>query len=222
MNKFAIRVAVFATAGLVVLQLAAPVLALDLKDKVGSRPGLLKAFVGRGGRVAIGSGTLKSISATSVPAILVVSGKDGKQYSVNVDANTQLRRRFGGKATLAEFAVGDTLNVIGKWADDGKTTVEAKLVRDESIQKRFGVFVGEITSLTTDGWVMNTVHRSSQTVAISSDTKLVNRKEQAIARSDLKVGDKVRVKGMWNSKLNIITEVTHVKDYSLPAKTITP
>lgn len=232
MKKFATKLATATTVVLLGLGLAVPVLALgvdaraevraDIRDdRAGSRPGLLQQVFNKRGRAAIGSGTLKTKSGDTVPATLVVT-RDNKDYTINVDANTQLRRRFWGKATLSEFTVGDTLNVIGQWADDGHTTINAKLVRDASIQKRFGVFVGEVTSLTSGGWVISTVHRGSQTVTISGSTKLVNRKGEAIAQTDVKVGHKLRVRGLWDSKANTITEVTHVKDYSLPVKTTTP
>ncbi len=80
----------------------------------------------------------------------------------------------------------------------------------------------EVTSLTSTGWVMNTVHRGSQTVTISSTTKLIDRKGATITQTDVKVDNKVRVKGMWDSKANTITAVTNVKDYSLPPRTTTP
>lgn len=217
MRKTFFGLVTIVTVGIVGILSVAPAFALDLKDKVGSRPGLLRQVFDKKGKAAIGTGTLKSKSGDTAPATLVVT-KDGKDYTVNVDASTQLRRRFWGKATLAEFTVGDTLNVIGQWADDAHTTINAKLVRDASIQKRFGVFVGKVTSLSGSGWVMDTVHRGSQTVTVGSSTKFVNRRGEAVTQVDVALGHRVRVKGMWDNKLNTITEVTHVKDYSLPAR----
>lgn len=212
-----IRAGAVAAVGLLVAQLALPALALNLEnDRAGSRPGLLKSFVRGNGRAAIGSGTLKSKSGNTVPATLVVT-REGKDYTVNVDANTQLRRRFWGKATLAEMSVGDTLNVIGQWTDDTHTAINAKLVRDASIQKRFGVFVGTVQTLLTSGWTMLT-GRGTETVTVTSTTKFVNRTGGTISQSDIKVGDKVRVRGLWDRNANTITEVTVVKDYSIPAK----
>ncbi len=207
--------------GLLGLQIVGPAFALEMSDKAGTRPGLLRNALNKRGRAAIGMGTLKSKSGDSVPATLVVT-KDGKDYIVNVDANTQLRRRFWGQASLSEFSVNDIVGVVGLWADDAHTTINAKLVRDASIQKRNGVFVGDVTSLTSTGWVMNTIHRGSQTVTVSGTTQFVNRKGEAITQADIKVGHKVRVRGMWDRVANTITEVTHVKDYSLPPRTATP
>lgn len=186
----------------------------DLREKAGSRPGLLREFLTKG-RAVIGSGKLTAKTVTTVTV-----EKDGKSYTVNIDSKTQLRRRFWGKATLDEMQIGDTINVIGLWADDAHTTINAKLVRDASIQKRFGVFFGQVKSLLSNGWVMSTVSdkRPDQTVTVSSTTKFENRKGEAITQADVKVDHKVRVKGMWDKALNTVTEVTNVKDFSLPAQ----
>ncbi len=178
----------------------------------GSRPGLLKQIFEKTGRAAIGSGILSAKSSSQLTVT-----KDGKSYTVLIDSNTQLRRRFWGKATLDEFQVGDTLNVIGKWTDDAHTTIQARLVRDISIQKRFGVFFGTVSSLSSNGWVMATVNRGNQAVSVASSTKFINRKGETISQSDIKVGDKVRVRGLWDKAGSTITEVKEAKDFSIPA-----
>lgn len=218
-NRLKTKLLLVLVLGVVLLPLAAPTWALNFGENSGSRPGLLKNLLGTNkGRVALGTGTLKSKTGDSIPATLMVT-KDGKDYTVNIDASTQLRRRFWGKATLVEFAVGDTINVIGQWANDDHTTVNAKLVRDASIQKRFGVFFGTISSGGgTSTLVVDTIRRGAQTVTVGSATKLVNRRGENILVTDLKNGDRIRVRGLWDSKANTITEVATIKDYNLPTK----
>jgi len=182
-----------------------------ISEKAGSRSGIMKKDFDMKGKAAIGTGTLTA----KVGNTLTVT-KGNKSYSVLVDSKTQLRRRFWGKATLDEMQIGDTLNVIGKWTDDAKTSIQAKMIRDISIQKRNGVFIGTIKSLSGNSWIMETVKRGSQTVTVSPSTRFVNRKGESIAQSDILTGHKVRVKGLWDSKANTIIEVTHVKDFSLP------
>lgn len=213
MDKLA-KVASFALAFTV---LATPAYAVgpknlgEMPEKAGSRPGLLKKAFEL--RAAIGTCTVTAISSTTITC-----AKDGKTYTILTDSSTQFRRRFWGKATLSEIQVNDVINVIGKWQDDAHTTVLAKLVRDTSIQKRFGVFFGTVTSLTADGWVMNTLNRGSQTVTVGSSTKFMNRKEETITKGDIAVGHRVRVKGLWDSKNSTITDVAQVKDFNLPPK----
>lgn len=160
-------------------------------------------------RIADGTVTGKSSSSLTV-------SKNGKTYTVNVDANTMYRRHFWGKSSFAEISVNDHVNVWGKFTDDANTVILARLIRDTSIAKRFGVFFGQITSINGSNFVMQAVVRGTQTVTVDSNTKFKNRKEQTIALGDLQVGHKVRVRGMWDKTNNTITQVTEVKDFSLP------
>lgn len=187
----------------------------ERQEKQGSRPGVLNKILNLKGRAAISTGKLTAKTDTTLTV-----EKDGKSFTVALDSKTQFRRRFWGKATLEEMSVGDTINVVGLWADDQHTTITAKLVRDISIQARFGVFFGEVKSLLSNGWVMSTVSskRADQTVTVDSSTKFTNRKGETITQSEITVGQRVRVKGLWNSDDNTLTEVKEVKDFALPAR----
>ncbi|MBI3385215.1 hypothetical protein HY030_03430 [Candidatus Gottesmanbacteria bacterium] len=168
------------------------------------------------------SGTITSLS-TSQLTLLVTKGEfNGKSIVVNITNNTKLFRRFGGKSDLAEFSVNDEINVLGKWTDDIKTAFTATSIRNLSIQKRFGAFVGTVGSIGTGSFILNTLQRRSQTVTVSANTKLVDHREQTIVFSDLKVADRVRVKGLWDKKNNTITKVMQVKNFSLPVKSNVP
>ncbi len=186
--------------------------------KEATKQGLLNRLFNRGNRVTIINGKVTIISGTTLTV-----EKDGKTFTVNTDSNTQFRRKFWGSSSLDEFSVGNMVNVIGHWTDDSRTTVLAKHVRNLSIQKRFGVFFGIVKSLSANGWVMSTtsLKRADQTVTVSSNTKYTNRKEETISQSDVKVGARVRVRGLWDSSANTVTEVTAVKNFSLPVKVTT-
>jgi len=167
------------------------------------------------------TGTIASLEGNS----LTVADSDGKTYKVNISDQTQLRRRFWGKSTLAEFSVGNEVSVIGRWTDETQTTIEAKLIRNLSIQRRWGVFFGTVTSKNADNFIFEAVKRGSQTVYFTGSTKFINRKQEAINYSDLQIGHRVRIKGVWDRSLNQIIEVEEVKDFSLPllpTKTLTP
>lgn len=156
-------------------------------------------------------GTILSIGTNS----LSEKGNDGKTYQINISATTNLIREFGGKSSLTEFSVGDKIMVFGKFTDSSQTTIDANTVRNLSIQKRWGVFFGNVTVINSDNFIMSTVERGTQTVYFGT-AKFVNRKEVAITYGDVKVGDRVRVKGVWDKTLNKINEVTQVKDFTLP------
>lgn len=185
-----------------------------LRERVSSRAGVAKNFF-EFGRAAIGSGKITAKTDTTLTV-----EKDGKSYTVNITEKTQLRRRFWGKATYDEFSVGNEVTVVGRWTDDTHTAINAVLIRNLSIQKRYGVFFGKVKSLLSNGWVMSTVSdkRADQTVTVSAETKFVNRRGEAITQDDVKVEHRVRIRGLWDRSLNTITEVKEVKDFSLPAQ----
>lgn len=180
--------------------------------------GFVSQVVNRG-KAAIINGTITAKTDTTLTV-----EKDGTSYTVNVSDSTHLRRRFWGKSTTSEFSVGNIVNVYGAWTDDTQTTINARMIRNLSIQKRFGVFIGEVKSLLSGGWVMTTASekRPDQTVTVSSETKFENRKGETIGQADIQIGHKVRVKGLWDNSNNTVTEVVQVKDFSLPIVTPTP
>lgn len=167
-------------------------------------------------RAAIGTGTLKSLDGANL-----MVDKDGKTYTVQTGkfdkCTTKIVRRFGGESSLSELTIGDQLGVVGRFTDDTKTTITACVIRDLSIQKRFGTFVGDVKSLSP--LVITTIARDDQTVTIAATTKLVNRRGSAITQADILVGHRVLVRGLWNRVNNTITETTVIRDYSLPVKT---
>jgi hypothetical protein len=154
----------------------------------------------------------------------VSSNNDGKVYQVNITDKTQLRRHFWGKSTLAEFSVGDEVNVIGRYTDETKSTIEAVLIRNNSIQRRWGVFFGEVLSKTGNTVKVKTINRGELDIYIINTTRLVDRQGRVIALENIQIGHRIRVKGVWDKSLNKVIEVEEVKDFSLPqkAQVITP
>jgi len=143
-----------------------------------------------------------------------LNGDDGS-FQINITDKTQILRKFGGKSSLNEFSVGDEVVVFGKFTDDTKLIIDAKVIKNNSIQKRFGAFFGKVTVKNSDNFVMDTLERGTQTVYFGT-AKFVQRNETTMTYADIKVGDRVRVKGVWDKTLNKINEVTQVKDFSLP------
>lgn len=165
------------------------------------------AVIGRPARIINGVVTATGSSSLTVSA-------NGKSFTVNVLSNTQLRRHFWGKASLSEISVNDKVNVWGRWADSNQTTINATLIRDNSIVKRAGVALGTITSASGNTIVAQTNKGVSWTVTTNTGTKFFNRKGQAITFGDLAVGNRIRIRGMLDFVNHTATEVTQVKDYS--------
>jgi hypothetical protein len=187
----------------------------EIKNKISSRVGELKERISR--RAIIINAKVTAVSTASLTV-----EKDGKSIVVNITEDTKIVRRYYGKTDLSEINIGHQVTVFGLWTDDAETAIDAKLIRDLSIQKRFGVFVGEVTAISGSQITVQTIHRGIQTAEVSNATKLVNRKMQPITIADIKVGHRIRVKGTWDRSVNYISEVTQVKDYSLPEIKVTP
>lgn len=174
----------------------------NLKNKIISQ-------VPKVGRIISGQVSGKSASSLTIT-------KDGKTITVNILSSTKIIRHYWGKSTVNEISIGDKVNVYGTFKDDAHTIMDARLIRDLSIMKRHAVFLGTVSSISGSTIVIATQNRGNQTVTVSTPTKFVNRKEQPIVLSDIKVGQRIRVKGMWDRALNTITEVTQVKDFTIP------
>ena len=149
--------------------------------------------------------------------IKVSDNSDGKIYQVNITEKTQLRRRFWGKSSLDEFSDGDEVNVIGRFNDETKTTIDAVLIRNLSIQRRWGVFFGEVLSKEGTVLTIKTIGRGELKIYLTNSTKLVDRRGETITLNDIQVGHRIRVKGVWNKNLKEIKETEEIKDFSLPA-----
>jgi len=117
---------------------------------------------------------------------------------------------------LSEFSVGDEVNVIGRYTDETKSTIEAALIRNRSIQKRWGVFFGEVLSKEGNVLTLKTINCGELKVYWTDDTKIINRREESISLNNIEVGHRVRVKGVWDRDLREIREADEIKDFSLP------
>lgn len=169
--------------------------------------------------------TIDSIDETAKK--LTVTCTDGETYTINVTEETKFARKFGGKSDFSELKDGDTINVFGKFTDENKDTVDAKLIRDLSIQKRWGVFFGEVTSEGTESFIIKTIQRESLTVYYDDETEFFNHKKEEIESSDINPGMRVRVKGIWDKTLNEVREVDEVRVFPVtptkaPTETPTP
>lgn len=152
-------------------------------------------------------GTIASISTD----LMTVTGDNGKTYTINITEDTKLMRKFGGEAELTEFAVGNEVNVFGKFTDESQLTIDARLIRNLSIQKRWGVFFGEVTSMGADSFVIKTIQRGDLTVDYDEETEFENHKKESINPEDLEVGMRVRVKGVWDMSLDKIVDTDEVR-----------
>jgi hypothetical protein len=164
------------------------------------------------------AGHLSGATITAISSNSLTVKKDQKTYTITISSQTKILRHFWGKSKLSEFSVDDKINVWGKWTDDTKTTLDALVLRNLSIMKRHGVFFGEVSSLGSNSFVIKSINRGDQTVLYGTNTKFEDRRGTQISASDTKVGNKIRVKGLWDKANKKITEVEQVKNFSFPTR----
>lgn len=168
-------------------------------------------------------GDLTAKSSPTVPSDLTVAikriqghgkGKGKKEFAnypvvektviVHVSADTNIVRKYMGKADLSELAVGDKLMVVGKLLEDG--TVNANLVKDESIQVTFQASNGEVASIDTASKTFNIKNDNKEyKIFVTTNTKFAKVGIKLPTFVDLKVGDKVTVRGVIRQVRNEIT-----------------
>lgn len=162
-------------------------------------------------------------SVTGISGVTITVTKDDKTITVTTNSNTKFRRRFWGNGTFSEISVGDVVNAWGKWTNTDGTAMNATMIRNTSVQKRRGAFVGTVLNKSGNTFTLQTANRGNQTVTIdTSKAKIVNRKNETMTLEGVNANDKIQVKGLWDSKLNTITEVTHLKDFSVPVRSVSP
>ncbi len=161
-------------------------------------------------------GEIFNVKVTAKDATSITIDNNGTAVKVTYEANTHFRRRFWGKSSFVEISVGDNVDVVGRWTNEERTQIKAVLIRNLSIQKRYGVFFGDVKSITDTGFVITTIRKGEETVTIDPSTKLIDRTEEAITISDIDIGHRIRVKGLWNAINFTIKDVKEIKDFNLP------
>ncbi len=153
-------------------------------------------------------GTISAINGS----VITLTARNGKSYTVNTTTSTKFIRHFGGLSRLSEFSVNDKILVFGS-LDTTTNTITAKRIRDYSVQKFNGTFVGLVTAKEATNVTLKT-HRGTQVAIFDANTTFVNRHGKAITFSTITVGDRLRLSGTWDKTLNKITEIKKIWDLS--------
>lgn len=162
------------------------------------------------------------ITSLSNPTLTISS--ENISYLITTSDRTRFLRRFWGKSDLADLQIGNTVSIHGKWSDENKTAILASQIRNQSNYKRNIVIIGQITTISDNTWIIDANSKGIQTATVNSSTKFINRAGQIITPSEILVGHRVRIRGLWDSNTNTITNITQAKDFQLPLqpKNITP
>lgn len=125
-----------------------------------------------------------------------------------VTEKTKIVRKYMGRADFSELAVGDKLMVTGKLQADG--SIKAQLVKDDSIHKTFNAQKGEVLAIDATAQTFNmkvTTKKATKEykIFVTSNTKFAKWGVEKPTFADLKIGDKVNVRGVIRQVANEIT-----------------
>ncbi len=140
----------------------------------------------------------KRMSASST----VVYPEVGKDLVIKVPKKAMLIRAYGAKMKVSEMSVGDDLRITARFNKDG--LVEARVIRDMSLHILLNQ-KGAVESIDAAG-LSFVLKQEKRTLTIKTDakTKFHLRGSTSTSFADLKVGDKVMVKGILNTNLKVV------------------
>jgi hypothetical protein len=163
----------------------------------------LETHINPNGTVLVRGAKITSISGSSISAT-----QTWGSYSVSWVVNTahaNLVLRYGGKATIADFAVGDYVSFEGSLdQSQSAATVNANTVKDFSAQRQHATFSGSVASVgsSTNSFVLATQNRGNITVLVSSSTS-IKQGDTTAAFGSIAVGQKItKAEGIWNTFTN--------------------
>lgn len=125
----------------------------------------------------------------------------GTTYKVDA-TNAKTVRRFNASMKLSDIQIGDIVQVKGVMQTS--TSITATDVRDLSLQARHGQFNGTVQSISGTSFVITTEHKGTQTINTTSSTMYKHLGKTA-AFTDIAVGSRLRVYGVWNTTNKNVT-----------------
>lgn len=162
------------------------------------------------GKVLVRGAKVTSISGNTVNAF-TAWGSVNLNWAVNVDPNgSKVVRKFGGVASVSEIAVGDLISFHGDLVTTTASplTVNAKTVKDWSIQKKLSGVNGTVKSVDPAlmSFVLTNGERGDVTVLVTSSTKISKGEDGTAATfADVTVGARVGARGVWNTLSSQLT-----------------
>lgn len=154
---------------------------------------------------------IEMVSANS----LVVS-KDKNTYTINVTPNTKILTKYGSISDLIEYSTGHKLNIWGTTNEASKSAITAKVIKNNSIQKRIGIFYGLVDSISGRTFTFSSKIYGQNQITIDASTKIVNNDNTPITASDIHENDRIKIIGSIDQSVNKITAAKAIKNFSQP------
>ena len=183
-------------------------LRVDMRDKRGDDiPSGSSIQINNNGKSVFQNIKVDSVSASSTIHGIISWGSFSLRVRIETDGNTNFMRRFNGNSSIAEISVGDFLTVHGMLRADTADLfmVRATYIKNWSVQKRNASFFGRVLSMSASStsFMLDAEDRGLQTIIVGSSTEIMKAGVH-VAFSDIKMGDKINVQGVWNNLQNTL------------------
>ena len=157
------------------------------------------------GKVLVRNAKVTSVATTTVNAVLTF-GSSSMNWVINVDSSAEIVGKNGSRSSMADVSVNDVISFQGSLTSGSPLTVQAKVLKNWSVQKKRVNYFGPITSIDsgTQTFVFNSEEKGSVIVKTSAETKYKKTGTSTDSFASLKVGDIVRVKGSYDNSNNTL------------------
>jgi hypothetical protein len=156
-----------------------------------------------------GLAKVTAISGNTITAVATI-GENQKTFTITTDSNTTFTNRLGGGTLLANIGVGDLIGFNGTLTSHNGSSysLTASKIRvwgDVDLNARVTA-TGTISSIDASSSQF-VISNASGTILVSATdlTKFRDASNTPSTFANLAVGMSVKIKGFWNSLMNIIT-----------------
>src|SRR3989344_6046139 len=153
------------------------------------------------------------VTATSTAGFTATTGTPLVTFNVQTDSSTKFSSVGKGKSSLAELAVGDTVNFRGLILSGTTTstlTVKATHVEGKtkhpSPPKPLGkAIVGTVSSVSVTGNALVISGKATTTVTVNSSTKIVGTNGTKLTLAGIPTGNRIKAVGSVDTSTNVFT-----------------
>jgi hypothetical protein len=171
----------------------------------------LEIHVTDNGKVLVRGAKVTGVSGSVVTAT-TAWGTAIASWTINTSSTTQLVRRYGGNmSSLSEITVGDFVSFSGTIASGATSpfVVDAKVLKDWSIQKKNATFEGTVGTVNSAGnsFVLVSNNRGNITINVATGTTIKKDNTTGVF-ADIVTGLKVTATGLYNNLTSVLDAST--------------
>ncbi|OGG62685.1 hypothetical protein A3C21_03680 [Candidatus Kaiserbacteria bacterium RIFCSPHIGHO2_02_FULL_59_21] len=153
-----------------------------------------------------------TVTATSTSGFTATSNTPPFTFNVQTDSSTKFEIKGSGRGSIADIAVGDTVNFRGVAVSDTTSTVTVKAtnVENKTAHPKSPKTAGQVSIKgtvesvsTTAGTLVIVGRNGTTTVSVSGTTSIKNDEGNTLALANLATGSEVKVSGTLNASTQV-------------------